>query len=93
LLNHQRLVRLEGSRCRAKPSELVEFKTRRRTGQKPGKCNVGAGAPYAFSPDTDGEAIVAAGREGKVVKLDLASPAARLWRIDAGTDRSPPASA
>jgi outer membrane protein assembly factor BamB len=63
-----------------KPAELVDF--------KPGieliktwQADVGAGAPYAFSPDTDGEAIYAAGREGRVVKLDLAT-GRELWRID-----------
>lgn len=46
-------------------------------------AQVGAAGAYTFSPDTDGEAVYAAGREGKLVKLDLAS-GRELWRIDAG---------
>ncbi len=65
-----------------KPAELVEFKPSAEL-VKSWDANVGAGSPFAFSPDTDGEAVYAAGREGKVVKLDLAS-GRELWRIDAG---------
>jgi len=65
-----------------KPAELVEFKPGAEL-VKSWEANVGAGSPYAFSPETDGEAVYAAGREGKVVKLDLAS-GRELWRIDAG---------
>ena len=65
-----------------KPAELVDFKPSA-TLVKSWDANVGAGDPYAFSPDTDGEAVYAAGREGKLVKLDLAS-GRELWRIDAG---------
>ncbi len=64
-----------------KPAELVDFKPSIEL-IKTWQADVGAGAPYAFSPDTDGEAIYAAGREGKVVKLDLAT-GRELWRIDA----------
>ncbi len=65
-----------------KPAELTEFKSSAEL-IKSWEANVGAGSPFAFSPDTDGEAVYAAGREGKVVKLDLAS-GRELWRIDAG---------
>lgn len=65
-----------------KPAELPDFKASA-TLTKSWEANVGVGAPFAFSPDTDGEAVYAAGREGKVVKLDLAS-GRELWRIDAG---------
>ena len=65
-----------------KPAELVEFKPRIGL-SKSWQADVGAGNPFAFSPDTDGEAVYAAGREGKLVKLDLAS-GRELWRIDAG---------
>lgn len=66
----------------AKPAELVEFKPSAEL-VKSWDANVGAGSPFSFSPDTDGQAVYAAGREGKVVKLDLAS-GRELWRIDAG---------
>ncbi|NCS66314.1 MAG: outer membrane protein assembly factor BamB [Hydrogenophilales bacterium CG03_land_8_20_14_0_80_62_28] len=46
-------------------------------------ANVGKGLPYVFSPVTDGQAVYAAGTEGHLVKLDLAS-GRELWRIDAG---------
>jgi outer membrane protein assembly factor BamB len=65
-----------------KPAELVEFKPSAQL-VKSWEANVGPGSPYAFSPDTDGQAVYAAGREGKLVKLDLAS-GRELWRIDAG---------
>jgi outer membrane protein assembly factor BamB len=65
-----------------KPAELVDFKPGAVL-SKTWEASVGAGSPYAFSPDTDGEAVYAAGREGKLVKLELAS-GRELWRIDAG---------
>jgi len=65
-----------------KPAELVEFKPSVAL-VKAWDANIGAGSPFAFSPDTDGQAVYAAGREGKVVKLDLAS-GREVWRIDAG---------
>jgi len=65
-----------------KPAELVEFKPSAEL-VKSWEANVGVGSPFAFSPDTDGQAVYAAGREGKLVKLDLAS-GRELWRIDAG---------
>ncbi|MDP2787581.1 MAG: outer membrane protein assembly factor BamB [Pseudomonadota bacterium] len=65
-----------------KPAELVDFKPSVEL-VKSWDANVGAGSPFAFSPDTDGQAVYAAGREGKLVKLDLAS-GRELWRIDAG---------
>lgn len=66
----------------AKPAELVDFKPSAEL-VKTWEANVGAGSPFDFSPDTDGQAVYAAGREGKLVKLDLAS-GRELWRIDAG---------
>jgi len=66
----------------AKPADLVDFKSSVEL-VKSWDANVGPGSPFAFSPDTDGQAVYAAGREGKVVKLDLAS-GREVWRIDAG---------
>lgn len=66
----------------AKPADLVDFKPSAEL-VKSWDANIGAGSPFAFSPDTDGQAVYAAGREGKLVKLDLAS-GREVWRIDAG---------
>ncbi|MDP2433693.1 MAG: outer membrane protein assembly factor BamB [Pseudomonadota bacterium] len=66
----------------AKPAELTEFKaTANLVRQWEGR--VGASGPYDFSPATDGNAVYAAGHDGKVVKLDIAN-GRELWRIDAG---------
>jgi outer membrane protein assembly factor BamB len=70
----------------AKPAELVDFKPSAEL-VRTWDAHVGAGSPFAFSPDTDGQAVYAAGREGKLVKLDLAS-GRELWRIDAGKSLS-----
>ena len=72
----------ESAAPRNKPAELVEFKPGAEM-LKSWDANVGSGSPFAFSPGTDGEAVYAAGREGKVVKLDLAS-GREIWRIEAG---------
>ena len=66
----------------SKPAELVEFKPSA-TLTRTWDANVGSGSPFAFSPDTDGAAVYAAGHEGRVVRLDLAS-GREQWRIDAG---------
>lgn len=65
-----------------KPAELSEFKASASLVRQ-WDASVGAAGPSEFSPATDGQAVYAAGREGKVVKLDLAS-GRELWRIDAG---------
>jgi outer membrane protein assembly factor BamB len=65
-----------------KPADLTEFKASTSLVRQ-WDANVGAAGPYEFSPATDGQAIYAAGRDGKVVKLDLAS-GRELWRIEAG---------
>ncbi len=66
----------------AKPAELSEFKASASLARQ-WDANVGAAGPYDFSPATDGQAIYAAGREGKLVKLDIAS-GRELWRVEAG---------
>ncbi|HEX8979022.1 MAG TPA: outer membrane protein assembly factor BamB [Parasulfuritortus sp.] len=45
--------------------------------------NVGKSAPYVFSPAGDGQAIYAAGKDGRIVKIDPAT-GHELWRIEAG---------
>lgn len=69
-----------------KPAELVAFKASV-TLVKSWDASVGSGAPFSFSPDVDDQAVYAAGREGKLVKLDLAS-GREIWRIDAGKSLS-----
>jgi len=66
----------------AKPAELTEFKASASLARQ-WDAKVGDAGPYEFSPATDGEAVYAAGRDGKLVKLDLAS-GRELWRGDAG---------
>jgi outer membrane protein assembly factor BamB len=68
----------------SKPAELTEFKARAEL-QRVWQAEAGKAGTYVFSPDTDGEAVYAAGHEGRIVKLDLAS-GKELWRID--TDKS-----
>jgi outer membrane protein assembly factor BamB len=66
----------------AKPAELTEFKASASLVRQ-WDASVGGAGPYEFSPATDGQAIYAAGRDGKLVKLDIAS-GRELWRIEAG---------
>lgn len=66
----------------AKPAELVDFKPSIVLARA-WDANVGTGGGYVFSPATDGQAVYAAGREGRIVKLDLAT-GREIWRIEAG---------
>jgi len=65
-----------------KPAELTEFKASASLVRQ-WEANIGATSPYEFSPGSDGQAVYAAGRDGKMVKLDLAN-GRELWRIEAG---------
>lgn len=66
----------------AKPAELTEIKAS--TGMsRVWDANVGPAGSYVFSPATDGQAVYAAGRDGRIVKLDLAT-GREAWRIEAG---------
>ncbi len=69
-------------RSAVKPAELTEFKASA-TLIRAWEANVGPSDPYLFSPGTDGQAMYAAGREGRIVKLDLAT-GREAWRIEAG---------
>lgn len=66
----------------SKPAELVEFKASA-TLARTWDTNVGSGGVYAFTPATDGQAVYAAGRDGRIVKLDLAS-GREAWRVESG---------
>lgn len=65
-----------------KPAELVDIKPT--VGfSRAWDASVGNAGPYVFSPATDGQAVYAAGRDGRIVKLELAS-GREVWRIEAG---------
>ena len=66
----------------SKPAELVEFKASASLARQ-WEAKVGAAGGYEFSPGTDGEAVFVAGRDGVLVKLDLAS-GRELWRVETG---------
>lgn len=57
---------------KVKPAELGEIKPSASI-SRAWEANVGAGAPYAFSPASDGQAIYAAGKDGRLLKIDLTS--------------------
>lgn len=65
-----------------KPAELVEIKPSVSL-TRAWDVGVGAAGVYVFSPATDGEAVYAAGRDGRIVKLDLAT-GREIWRVEAG---------
>lgn len=47
------------------------------------EINVGPGKPYVFMPAGNGQALYAAGREGRVARIDLTS-GREVWRVDLG---------
>lgn len=65
-----------------KPAPLPEFKPLVDL-ERAWEARVGEAGGFAFSPATDGQAVYAAGRDGRIAKLDLAS-GREIWRIDAG---------
>jgi outer membrane protein assembly factor BamB len=65
-----------------KPAPLAQFKETVGL-TRMWDVNVGKSAPYVFSPAGDGQAIYAAGKEGRIVKIDPAN-GHELWRIEAG---------
>ncbi|NTV96813.1 MAG: outer membrane protein assembly factor BamB [Thiobacillus sp.] len=71
-----------GGSAKVKPAELTEIKASA-TLARAWDVSVGAGKNYVFSPASDGQAIYAAGADGHVVKLDLAT-GKELWRAEAG---------
>jgi outer membrane protein assembly factor BamB len=65
-----------------KPAELTEFKATAVL-KRAWDASVGDGRPYAFTPGTDGQAIYAAGKGGKIVRIDPAT-GREVWRAEAG---------
>lgn len=57
---------------KVKPADLVDFKATANLARA-WEANAGTGAPYGFSPASDGQAIYAAGKDGRVIKVDIAS--------------------
>ncbi|MBI5937864.1 MAG: outer membrane protein assembly factor BamB [Betaproteobacteria bacterium] len=57
---------------KAKPAELSDIKQTASL-SRAWEANAGAGAPYGFSPASDGQAIYAAGKEGRLLKIDITS--------------------
>ena len=70
------------SKPAAKPAALIDFKPAVRL-TRGWEASVGKSGPYLFSPASDDQAVYAAGMEGRIAKLDLAT-GRELWRIDAG---------
>ena len=66
----------------AKPAELTEFKPKVAL-VRAWDANVGSAGGYVFSPATDGQGVYAAAREGRLVRLDLAT-GKEVWRVDLG---------
>ena len=65
---------------KAKPAELIDFKSAL-TLLRSWEVNIGVAGAYMFVPATDGQAVYAASRDGRVVKVDLAT-GKELWRIE-----------
>ncbi len=67
---------------KTKPAELPNFQPSASL-TRLWEVNVGAGQPYGFTPASDGQAVYAASRDGRIVKLDAAT-GRELGRIDTG---------
>jgi len=65
-----------------KPAELTELKATAEL-RRAWEVSVGNGRPYAFTPGSDGQAIYAAGKDGKLARIDPAT-GREAWRADAG---------
>ncbi len=68
--------------ARIKPAELPSFQPSASM-TRLWEVNVGSGLPYSFTPASDGQAIYAAGRDGRILKLDAAT-GRELARIETG---------
>lgn len=65
-----------------KPSPLAEFKATASL-TRAWEVGVGPSRPYVFSPGGDGQSVFAAGKDGRIVRIDLSS-GRELWRIETG---------
>lgn len=73
---------LGGGKAASKPAELVDFKPSAVL-TRAWSASVGGAGAHVFSPASDGQAVYAAGQDGRLAKFDLAS-GRELWRVDAG---------
>jgi outer membrane protein assembly factor BamB len=74
---------MSGSKAtQVKPAELTQFKETASL-TRMWDANIGKSAPYVFSPATDGQAVYAASKEGRIARFELAT-GRESWRIDAG---------
>lgn len=71
-----------GAAPKVKPAELAAFQETARLARL-WDLNVGPGQPYVFSPAAEGQAIYAASREGRIVRIDAAT-GRELGRIETG---------
>jgi outer membrane protein assembly factor BamB len=71
-----------GEAPKVKPNELVDFKPTA-TLARAWEVSVGASRPYTFNPAGDGQAVFAAGKDGRIVRVDLAS-GREVWRVESG---------
>jgi outer membrane protein assembly factor BamB len=65
-----------------KPAELTEIKPTASL-SRVWEANVGGAGGFQFAPASDGQAVYAAGRDGRIVKLDLAT-GREMWRVETG---------
>ncbi|MGQ9860647.1 MAG: outer membrane protein assembly factor BamB [Thiobacillaceae bacterium] len=68
--------------AKIKPAELPTFQPSASM-TRLWEVNVGTGLPYTFTPGSDGQAVYAAGRDGRILKIDAAT-GRELWRIETG---------
>lgn len=71
-----------GTAPKVKPAELPAFQETARL-TRLWDLNVGSGQPYALTPAAEGQAVYAASREGRIVRLDAAT-GRELGRIESG---------
>jgi outer membrane protein assembly factor BamB len=67
---------------KVKPSPLAEFKATASL-TRAWEVGVGPSRPYVFSPGGDGQSVFAAGKDGRIVRIDLSS-GREVWRIETG---------
>lgn len=67
---------------KVKPSELTEFKPTASLARA-WEVNVGTTRPYAMSPGGDAQSVFAAGKDGRILRVDLGS-GREVWRIETG---------
>jgi len=67
---------------KVKPADLTDFKPSA-TIERAWETSVGASRPYVLSPGGDGQAIFAAGKDGRIVRIELTT-GREAWRVETG---------